>query len=176
MSTENVEAFQRYAVDAINRRDVEALLEGVDPEVEWHPGVLVPLEGGATVYRGYEGVREMMGDLFASFAEFDVQYSEFRDLGDTIVAVGRVRTRGAESGAVTESPFAAVTDFRTARRFGFAPTSTATRPSKPPRCRSSCAVTPQPRSPAERVPLVYLWMGGGRGSRASAGQAEHPGD
>jgi ketosteroid isomerase-like protein len=112
MSEENVEAFRRGGIDAINRRDVEALLEDVDPEVEWHPAVLVPFEGEATVYRGREGVREMVGDLFEALAEFYVQYPEIRDLGDRIVAIGRVRTRGRESGAVTESPFAAVTDFR----------------------------------------------------------------
>ena len=44
------------------------------------------------------------------------------------------------------------------------------KPSKPPGCRSSCAVTPRPRSPAERVPPVYLWMGGSRGAAAAAGR------
>jgi ketosteroid isomerase-like protein len=112
MSQENVEAFKRAGVDAINRRDVEALLEGLDPEVEWHPGVLVPFEGEARVYRGHERVRQMVGDLFEALAEFHVRYSEIRDLGDRIVAIGRVRTRGRESGVETEAPFAAVTDFR----------------------------------------------------------------
>jgi ketosteroid isomerase-like protein len=113
MSQENVEAFNR-ALEAIDRRHVEALLEELDPEVEWHPGVLVPFEGEA-VYRGHEGVREMVGDIFDVLAEFDAQYSEIRDLGDRIVAIGRLRTRGSESGAVTESPYAAVTDFRNGR-------------------------------------------------------------
>jgi hypothetical protein len=36
MSQENVEAFKRGS-DAVNRRDVEALLADVDPAVEWHP-------------------------------------------------------------------------------------------------------------------------------------------
>ena len=39
------------------------------------------------------------------------------------------------------------------------PSETGRRPSKPPGCRSSCAVTPRPRSPAERVPPVYRWIG-----------------
>jgi ketosteroid isomerase-like protein len=112
MSQENVEAFKRASFDAINRRDVEGLLEELDPEVEWHPGVLLAFEGETRTYRGHEGVREMLGDLFEALAEFYVQYPEIRDLGDRIVAIGHVRTRGRESGAVTESPFAAVTDFR----------------------------------------------------------------
>jgi hypothetical protein len=35
MSQENVEVFKR-AFDAINRRDADALVVELDPEVEWH--------------------------------------------------------------------------------------------------------------------------------------------
>jgi len=111
MSQENVEVVKR-GVEAYNRRDVEALLEELDPEVEWHPGVLIPFEGEARVYRGHEGVREMMGDVFEALAEIYTEYSVIRDLGDRIVAIGRIRTRGRESGAETESPFGSVTDLR----------------------------------------------------------------
>jgi len=44
MAEENVEAFRRGA-DAYNRRDVEAVLDRVDPEVEWHPLLQVLLVG-----------------------------------------------------------------------------------------------------------------------------------
>jgi ketosteroid isomerase-like protein len=54
MSQENVEIVKR-GVDPYNRRDVEALLEVLDPDVEWHPGVLIPFEGEARVYRGTRG-------------------------------------------------------------------------------------------------------------------------
>jgi uncharacterized protein with GYD domain len=37
MSQENLETFKR-GLDAYNRRDIDALLEELDPEVEWHPG------------------------------------------------------------------------------------------------------------------------------------------
>jgi hypothetical protein len=63
MSQENVEAFKR-TIEAANRQDVEALLEEVDPEVEWpHPAFHVALGGEATVYRGHEGVRKVFQDL-----------------------------------------------------------------------------------------------------------------
>ena len=104
MSQENVEAFKR-AADATNRRDVEALLEEVDPEIEWHPGALmIPVEGEAKAYRGHEDVRQMMKNLLETVAEFYVEYSEIRDLGDRVMGIGRVRTRGTASGAATESP------------------------------------------------------------------------
>jgi hypothetical protein len=34
MSQENVEAF-KWAIEAYNRRDIDAFLEEIDPEVEW---------------------------------------------------------------------------------------------------------------------------------------------
>ena len=39
-----------------------------------------------------------------------IDYSEIRDLGDRIVGIGRIRTRGKHSGAVTEMAFGTVTD------------------------------------------------------------------
>ena len=103
MSQENVEDFER-GLEAGNRRDVEALLEELEPEVEWHPALPVLVGGEATVYRGHEGVREMLRDLNEAFAEIHIEISEIRDLGDRLVAIGRTRARGKESGAETESP------------------------------------------------------------------------
>jgi ketosteroid isomerase-like protein len=114
MSRENVKAFKR-AVEAANRRDVEALLEGLDPNVEWHPGVAALLGGEATVYWGHDGVRELWRDLYGAFAEVNTDFPEIRDLGDRIIAIGRIRTRGRGSGAETESPFGYVVDFKNGR-------------------------------------------------------------
>jgi len=49
------------------RRDVEAMLEEVDADVEWHPAILGSLRGEAAVYRGHEGVRELFRDLYEAF-------------------------------------------------------------------------------------------------------------
>jgi ketosteroid isomerase-like protein len=111
MSQHNVEAFKR-AIAAATRREVEALLDELDPEVEWHSAILVPLTGKATVYRGHEGVQEMFQDFYDTFAEIHVEFTEIRDLGDRVVAIGRIRTRGKESGAETESPWGYVAEFK----------------------------------------------------------------
>jgi ketosteroid isomerase-like protein len=103
MSEENVDAFKR-GIDAYNRQDIEALLEGVDPDVEWLPAILTGLEGEATVYRGHEGLREGLRDLYEALGETHLEYPEIRDLGDRIVGIGRIRTRGRESGAETSRP------------------------------------------------------------------------
>jgi ketosteroid isomerase-like protein len=106
MSQENVETFKR-AIDAYNSRDIEAVVEEVDPEVEWRPAW-----GEAAVYRGHEGVRKLFRELDDVLDELHLEYSETRDLGDRVVAIGRVRMRGRGSGAETESPLATVVDLK----------------------------------------------------------------
>jgi ketosteroid isomerase-like protein len=111
MSQENVEAFKR-GLEAGNRGDVETLLEELDPEVEWHSALHALLGGEQTVFRGHDGVREMLRDLNEAFGEIRIEMSEIRDLGDRLVAIGHTRTRGRESGAETETPLAFVTEIR----------------------------------------------------------------
>jgi ketosteroid isomerase-like protein len=114
MSQENVEAFQR-AVAAYNRGDIDAFLEEIDPDVEWHPLLQGMLSGEATTYRGHDGVRELFRDLNEGFTDQEVEPSEVRDLDDLLVAIGRIRGRGKESGAEAESPINWVVDFRDSR-------------------------------------------------------------
>jgi ketosteroid isomerase-like protein len=111
MSQENVESFQR-AVGAYNRRDVEALLEELDPEVQWHPALEVLLGGDATMHRGHEGVRELLRETDEALGVIHVEFAKIHDLGDRIVAIGRLRTRGKKSGAETDSPVGMVGKFK----------------------------------------------------------------
>jgi ketosteroid isomerase-like protein len=109
MSQENVEAFKR-GIDAGNRQDVEGILAELDPEVEWHAAL--PILGGDAVYRGHDGVREFLPEVWAVLADPRFEFPEIRDLGDQVVGVGHFRGRGKGSGVVTETPFAYVVDFR----------------------------------------------------------------
>ena len=111
MSQENIEAFKRSS-EAFNSRDVEAALEELDPEVEWHPRMAKLVGGEATVSRGHEGVREMLRDLEEAFDEIHGEFAEIRDLGDRLLAIGRLRNRGKGSGAEVESPVAYVVEFK----------------------------------------------------------------
>jgi ketosteroid isomerase-like protein len=111
MSEQNIAAFKR-GLDAANRRDFDAVLDELDPEVEWHPVLPVLLGGEATVYRGHEGARELFRDVYEVFTEFRVEISTIRELDDRIVAIGSMRARGKESGAETESPLAYVVQFK----------------------------------------------------------------
>ena len=100
------------ASQAANSRDVEGLLAVLDPEVEWHPAMAALLGGETTVYRGHEGVRAWLRDQEESFAESRIDYSEVRALGERVVAIGRLHTRGVESGAESESPVGWVVEFK----------------------------------------------------------------
>ena len=108
MSEENVEAYKR-AVEAANRRDIEALLEGLDPEVAWYPAVVGM---GSEVYRGTDGIRELFADRDETIPDAFFEVFEIRDLGDRLLSFGRLRAHGSESGAPTEVPFSQLVDFR----------------------------------------------------------------
>ncbi len=73
MSEENVAAL-RPGAEAFNRRDIEAMLNEVDDEVEWHAVLPMMLGGEATVSRGHDGVREMFRDQFDVLDEIHVEY------------------------------------------------------------------------------------------------------
>jgi|SRR5215216_6375986 len=114
MSQENVEAFTR-ALDAYNRRDVDAFLEIFDPMVETHPLNLAMFTQEATVYRGHSGIREFIRDVDEVLPEMQVEPLEIRDLGARIIARGRLHARGRASGAEIESPISWVVDFTNGR-------------------------------------------------------------
>jgi ketosteroid isomerase-like protein len=109
MSQENVEAVKR-GIDAYNRRDLDALLKELDPDVEFRPALAVLLGGKQMVFRGHEGMLETIREEDEDLAVFQVDISEFRDLGNRILAIGRARVRGQESGVAVESPFCVLTE------------------------------------------------------------------
>jgi ketosteroid isomerase-like protein len=111
VSQENGEAFKR-AIEAYNRRDVEALLHELDTEIEWRPVLPVVLGGDTTVYRGHDGVRQLLRDLDEVLAERQLHFSEIREVGDHVVATGSLRIRGKSSGALSESPFGCVAELK----------------------------------------------------------------
>jgi uncharacterized protein len=111
MSEENVEAVKR-GIEAFNREDVEGILEELDAEVEFQATLQVMLGGAATVYRGHEGIRELLRDLDSAFAELHIGITEIRDLGERVVGIGRIRGRGKESGAEVESPYGIVVELK----------------------------------------------------------------
>jgi ketosteroid isomerase-like protein len=95
MSQENVELVRR-AIDALNDGDIDRAVTHADPEGELHSAIIGGAEGN--VYRGHEGLRQWYAEVMESFTELRTELTEFRDLGERVVAFGRIRARGRESG------------------------------------------------------------------------------
>ena len=114
MSAENVEAFKQ-AVEACNRRDLDTFMELFDPEVETHPLTVAMFGQEETVYRGHEGIRRFIRDVHEVLSEMQIELVEIRDLGERIVASGRVRGRGRASGAEIESPISWLVQFKSGK-------------------------------------------------------------
>ena len=96
MSQENVERVHRV-YDAFNRRDLDAFLGLMDPEVEFTTP-LIQMEGDRQ-YRGHEGVRTWWGDVLGIFPDFSLEALEVRDLGDLVIVAGHSRGHGVDSDA-----------------------------------------------------------------------------
>jgi ketosteroid isomerase-like protein len=109
MSKENVEKVRR-SLDGWNRNDVDAWLQFAHPEAEWISEVARQVEGSETVYRGTAAMRRFW-DEWHSVWEVAIQVSEIRDLGDTVLVLARLRTRGEASGINLERPIAYVFEF-----------------------------------------------------------------
>ena len=99
MSQENVELHIK-ALDAVNRRDLDALLALMDPDVE-AVSALVAIEGG---YHGHIGMQRWWENLLAAFPDFTIEVDEVRDFGDVTVASLRNRGHGADTDTPFEQP------------------------------------------------------------------------
>ena len=97
MSEENVELGHR-AVDAVNRRDLDALLELMDENVE-SGSRIVAMEGGL---HGHDGIRRWWKSWFDAFPDYQLEVVETRDRGDVVVATLRAVGHGAGSGLPVE--------------------------------------------------------------------------
>jgi ketosteroid isomerase-like protein len=98
---DNVEVI-RQMFDAFARRDVDALLDLMDPRVEFFaPTATLAHEG--TSYRGHDGIRDYFADVERLWEELRVTPGEYRAEGDTVLVLGQIHARGAV-GYLAESP------------------------------------------------------------------------
>ena len=102
----------RRANDAFNRRDVDGLFaELATPDFEYYPAIVRALDGGGG-YRGRAGVEKYAADIRENWEELQALPGEFRDLGDRVLVLGRMKGRGKSSGVPVDQPFANILDFR----------------------------------------------------------------
>ncbi len=108
MSTENVQIIRRL-VEAFNDRDLDSMVEHMQPDAELHP-LRAQLEGKA--YRGHEGLREMLADFDQDWEYVRMEPEEYRDADDEVVVLGRLHGRGRASGVELDVPMGFVWTLR----------------------------------------------------------------
>jgi len=93
MSQENVEIVRR-SVEAFQRRDLDAYLALMDPDVE-----ITSRFVAQTTYHGHEGVSEWWEDMLRVLPDTGVEVQELHDLGDVVLLALRARGHGGGSAA-----------------------------------------------------------------------------
>ena len=106
MSEANVEIAKR-ALDAFNRRDVDAFMELTTSDFELFPAMAGSVDVSSV--KGRDGLETLFGEIRDIWEEQHVIADEFRDLGDR---VGRIVGRGRSSGIPVATPAAIISDFR----------------------------------------------------------------
>ncbi len=97
-------------IDAFNRRDIDRFVESTTPDFEWFPALGMAVEGGS--FRGRAGVESYFEVLQTTWEEVRLVAEEVRDLGGSVLWLGRIEGRGRGSGVPVDSPMGAVIDFR----------------------------------------------------------------
>ncbi len=97
MSEENVELV-RHFVQAFNGRDLAAMSQRFDSQIEWRPGGPAAVE--RDVYRGGDEVSSGFAATWETWEIFTLEEGEVRDLGDSLVWLGRARLRGGDASHV----------------------------------------------------------------------------
>ena len=79
--------------EAFRRRDLEAFVECMDPEVEF-VSLVLEVEG---TYRGHDGIRQWWDDILAVFPNWQPQVEDARQVGERVML--RVLAEGAGTGS-----------------------------------------------------------------------------
>jgi uncharacterized protein len=103
----------RRGYEAFNCGDIDAALEFLHPDVEWHT-YIVPGPGGG-IYRGHDGARELWDEARRIFGDFRNVPEEVFEVGEHVVAYVSVEGVGARSGAAVQARIAHLYTFRDGR-------------------------------------------------------------
>jgi ketosteroid isomerase-like protein len=106
-------------MEALSKRDVDAMLAQSAPDVEWH-SFFASLGGGSEgVYRGHDGTRRYVSDLEDAWDVVRADVDDGLAVGEIAFLVGRIHYRGKGSGVETESAAGWVLSFSDGRLVRF---------------------------------------------------------
>ena len=103
MSWENVKLV-RKSIEAWNQRDRETLMSYTTSDVQWEAGGPAAVE--QPFYAGREELARGTDALWETWEEFRLQETEVRDLGDTVLWMGRMQLKGGASHVELDQEFA----------------------------------------------------------------------
>ncbi len=96
------------ALELLSREGPEAILDNVDPDIEW---IADRSDMGRVVYRGHQGVLRSFAELAEGFDDFGFEVDRMMDAGDQVVALGRMYGTGRTTGIRAEVPLGIVWTF-----------------------------------------------------------------
>ena len=102
MSQKNVDVVRR-SIAGWNRDDLDAVLETLDPEIEFHTSGVFP--DFDPVYRGREGFAKFWRALHEAWEELRLDIERIEDGDDCLALEFRFRARGIGSGARVDLKF-----------------------------------------------------------------------
>jgi ketosteroid isomerase-like protein len=83
----------RGSHDAFRRRDLDAFVEYMDPEIEF-TSLVLEVEG---TYRGHDGIHAWWNDILDVFPDWQPQVEDARQVGERVLL--KVRAEGAGTGS-----------------------------------------------------------------------------
>jgi ketosteroid isomerase-like protein len=102
----------RASYDALNHGDIDATVDALAPDVEWHESPALPDAG---VYTGREVVRGFLEHFLESWQEFHQEIEEVIVEGDRVALLINLTARGRGSGAEVDARYAHVWTIREAK-------------------------------------------------------------
>jgi ketosteroid isomerase-like protein len=101
MSQENVETIRRVYERWL--QSDASLFDALDREIELHPDPGADWVGVDDIYRGHDGVRSYMAQVYEAFEDYRPEVEDLLDAGDKVITLAIEHGRGRGSGAMVEA-------------------------------------------------------------------------
>jgi ketosteroid isomerase-like protein len=102
----------RASYEALNRGDVEATLEALDPDAVWRDSPELP---GGGEFRGREALRGFLQDFLAEWRDFHQEIEDTVVAGERVALVIHLSAVGRSSGIAVDTRYAHVWTLREGR-------------------------------------------------------------
>jgi ketosteroid isomerase-like protein len=105
MSDAKVELARRSVV-AWEQRDADWFIDNSIEDFEFVPAIVTGVEGRGRAVRGADQIRRHLAELDDPWESFHIDALEYREVGEQVVCIVRLRARGRGSGIEVDQPVA----------------------------------------------------------------------